>query len=125
MQAKVFTSKQFMLFAGVILFFCLSTEMAHASTTAGGGLPFESWLDKVKNSLTGPFAFVASVLGFVGSGTALIFGSDMNGFVKVLLSLVMAVSLVIAADGTLQAITGKGAEITHMTMAPKFGERHG
>jgi|SRR5258708_23950711 len=38
------------------------------ASTGGGGLPWESPLTTLKTSLTGPVAFVISILGIVGCG---------------------------------------------------------
>lgn len=81
------------------------------AATSGGGLPFDSWLIKIRNSVTGPFAFTAAILGLVGAGATLIFGSDMNGVLRTLLYIVLVLSLLVTAQNSLQAITGKSAEI--------------
>lgn len=106
------TTKRFfsmaLLFVGLFMF----VEPTFAAATAGGGLPFDSWLTKIQNSITGPFAFTASILGIVGAGATMIFGGDMNGFMRTMITIVLVLSFVIAAQNTLQVITGKGAEIT-------------
>jgi type IV secretion system protein TrbC len=95
----------------LILLFIFMTHPAMAAT-AGGGLPFEGWLTKLQNSITGPYAFTAAILGLVAAGSALIFGGDMNGVLKTLLVMVLAMSFLVAAQNTLKTITGKGSEIT-------------
>ncbi|WP_339058014.1 TrbC/VirB2 family protein [Candidatus Regiella endosymbiont of Tuberolachnus salignus] len=81
------------------------------SGTAGGGLPFDGWLDKIRNSVKGPFAFTASIIGLIGAGAALIFGGDMNGFLRTLIFIVLVLCFIVAAEGTLSAITAGGTEI--------------
>ncbi len=94
-----------------ILFLFFITHPALASTT-GGGLPFDSWLTKVQKSVTGPFAFTAAIIGMVAAGATLIFGGDMNGFMRTIVFFVLVLSFLVAAQNTMTAITGKGAEIS-------------
>lgn len=96
----------------ILLMLLFVTSPVMASSAGGGGLPFESWLVKLQNSITGPYAFTAAIFGMVGAGTALIFGGDMNGILRTLLVLVLVMSFLVASENMLQAITGKGAEIT-------------
>ena len=44
----------------------------------------------------------------------LIFGGDMNGFMKTLVFIVLVLAFVIAAQNTLSAITGTGAVIASL-----------
>lgn len=95
----------------VLLVLLFMTHPAMASGT-GGGLPYEGWLVKLQNSITGPYAFTAAIMGMVAAGSTLIFGGDMNGVLRTLLVLVLVLSLLVTAQNTLRAITGKGAEIS-------------
>jgi type IV secretory pathway VirB2 component (pilin) len=100
----------------IFLLFFLTTHPAFASNTSGGGLPSDSWITKVSDSVTGPWAFGISVVGMVGAGAALIFGgSDINGFLRTLIFLVFVLSFIVAAKNSIAAITGQGAEITSFT----------
>lgn len=97
---------------GAALAILLSSHPAFAAATAGGGLPFDDWFTKVRSSITGPFAFTASIVGLVGAGATLIFGGDMNGFLRTLIFVVLVLAFIVAAQNTIAAITGQGAEIT-------------
>jgi type IV secretion system protein TrbC len=101
-----------LLLMGILIALMVITDSAMAAT-AGSGLPFESWLTKVQNSITGPFAYTAAIIGLVSAGAMLIFGGDMNGFARTLVFIVLILSFLVAAQNTLTAITGKGAEIAH------------
>jgi type IV secretory pathway VirB2 component (pilin) len=46
---------------------------AHAAT-GGAGLPWETPLTTLSNSVTGPMAYAVSLIGIVGSGGILILG---------------------------------------------------
>ena len=100
----------------VILLLLFITHPAFASS-AGGGLPFDSYLTKIQKSITGPFAFTAAIIGLVGAGATLIFGGEMNGFLRTLLFIVLVLSFLVAAQNTMTAITGKGAEIAKPSIA--------
>ena len=99
------------LFLGALALLMLLTTQAHAASGAGGGLPYEDWLTRIRQSITGPVAFGISVIAIVAAGAMLIFGGDMNGFMKTLVFIVLVLAFVIAAQNTLSAITGTGAVI--------------
>jgi type IV secretion system protein VirB2 len=105
-------SNRFILTSMLLLTALFVTEPAFATSSAGGGLPFDSWLTKVSNSITGPFAFTVSVVGIVAAGAMLIFGGDMSGFMKTLIFIVLVLSFVIAGKNTLSTLTGTSAVIT-------------
>ncbi len=103
----------FLLAAALILLF--AAHPAFASNTSGGGLPFDDWFTKIRQSVTGPFAFTASIVGLVGAGATLIFGGDMNGFLRTLIFIVLVLCFLVAAQNTIAAITGQGAEIAALS----------
>lgn len=69
----------------IVAFTFAFTSYAHASASAGGGLPYEAWLTKLQQSMTGPVAFSVSLIGIVGAGGVLIFGGELNAFLRVVL----------------------------------------
>ena len=88
------------------LYLCvvLLSPLAHASNT---GMPWESPLEKIVNSITGPVAFGVAVLGIVAAGLSLIFnGNAMSGFVKVLVGLALVISLIVFATNLLSTVFG-------------------
>ena len=107
--------KKVLLFLGLSFFLLLVTHPSLAAT-AGGGLPFDSWFTKIQKSVTGPFAYTVSIIGIVVAGTTLILGGDLNGFMRIFIFIVLVLSFLVAAQNTLSAITGKGAEISHRSM---------
>lgn len=106
-----------LLVLGVALLLLIVAHPAFASNTSGGGLPFDDWFTKIRQSVTGPFAFTASIVGLVGAGATLIFGGDMNGFLRTLIFIVLVLCFLVAAQNTISAITGQGAEITALLNA--------
>jgi type IV secretion system protein VirB2 len=110
--APRFNSQRAIIFLGFALGLLIVSHPALAATATGGGLPFDDWFTKIQQSITGPFAFTASIVGIVGAGATLIFGGDMNGFLRTLIFVVLVLCFIVAAQNTLSAITGQGAEIT-------------
>ena len=96
---------------GALALMMLLAPNAHASAGTGGGLPYEDWLTKIRQSITGPVAFSISIIAIVAAGAMLIFGGDLNGFMKTLVFIVLVLAFVIAAQNMLSAITGTGAVI--------------
>lgn len=94
-----------------LLFILFLPSAAHAAAGSGAGLPYEGWIGKIVDSVSGPLAYGISVIALVASGAALIFGGDMNGFLKALIFLVLVLSLIVAGKNTLSAITGVGATV--------------
>lgn len=83
---------------------------AHASTS-GGGLPYEDYLTKIRQSATGPIAYAFAVVGIVAAGGMLVLGGDLNGFVRALLLLVLVVALLVGANAVLSSISAGGAVV--------------
>lgn len=103
--------KMSILFLAVVALLLFLSSNAHAAAGAGGGLPYEDWLTRVRASITGPVAFAVSIIAIVAAGAMLIFGGDMNGFMKTLVFIVLVLAFVIAAQNMLTAITGTGTVI--------------
>lgn len=83
-----------------------------ASAGAGGDLPYESWLESLRNSVTGPFAFTLAIVGIVVAGSVLVFGGDLNGFFRSIVFLILVMAFIIGAQSLLAGFFGKGAIIT-------------
>jgi type IV secretory pathway VirB2 component (pilin) len=86
---------------------------AHAAT-GGAGLPWETPLTTLSNSVTGNVAYAVSLIGIVGAGGVLIFaGGQVNEFLRAVLFCVLVIAFIIAAKNTLTAFGfAAGAEIT-------------
>lgn len=95
----------------VIGCFVLPAPQAMASSSGGSGLPYESALEKVKDSLSGPVATSLSVIGICLAGAMLIFGGDMNGFFRALCMVVLVCSLMVGGTKILSTLGISGATI--------------
>lgn len=93
------SSQQLMLSASV----GLCSFAANASST---GLPWESPLERIVDSITGPVAFGGSVLGIVVAGLSLVFGGEMDGFVQKIMILALVVSVIVGAVNLLTMLFG-------------------
>lgn len=56
----------------------LMPDLAHAAGASSGGMPWESPLQKLIDSLTGPVAIGVSILAIFAAGVALAFGGEIN-----------------------------------------------
>lgn len=75
-------------------------EVAYAAEV----LPWDSALTVVKKSVTGPIALAVSIVAIVAVGITLIFGGDMQGFVRQLLYVAMVVGLIVMASTVLDKL---------------------
>ena len=98
------------LVLGVIVLAAIHPETAHAST-AGGGLPWDGPLTTLKNDLTGPVAFTISLLAMVACGAALVFGGEINEFVRRIIMLVLVVALITGVVNVASALGITGAVV--------------
>ena len=74
----------------LVLMITLSTSAAYAGT---GGLPFESGLQKVADSLSGPVAISIAVVAFAAAGIMYVFNPDATALIKGLIGLCIAVGV--------------------------------
>ena len=102
----------------IISFAVLHTDAVFASEGTGGGLPYESWLEKLRNSFTGPVAFTFGLLGIVSAGAVLIFGGELNGFMRAIVFLVLVMALIVSAQNIMSGLFGRGAELAASTWQP-------
>lgn len=107
--------QKLLMFLCLAVFLILATNTALASTGSGGGLPYESWLTNLRQSVTGPVAFAISMIGIVVAGGVLIFGGELNAFFRTLIFLVLVMALLVGANNLMSSFFG-GAEI--MVSAP-------
>jgi type IV secretion system protein VirB2 len=77
---------------------------AASATTATDAMPWESGLAKLQASLTGPVAGIISLIAIVGAGAALVFGGNIQGFMRQAVYLVLVIGLVVGASSLLKAL---------------------
>ena len=110
---KLTLSRQhlFMLLVFTVLLL-LFTQSAFASAAQGGGLPYEGWLTKLRQSVTGPVAFSVYNNGIVVAGAVFNFCGELNAFLRSLIFIVLVMSLLVGAQNLMSELFGQGAEIT-------------
>ncbi|MES2264571.1 MAG: conjugal transfer system pilin TrbC [Pseudomonadota bacterium] len=96
---------------GMLILTLLMPQTASASAGTGGSLPYETWLENLRNSATGPVAFALSIIGIVIAGGVLIFGGDLNGFFRTMVFLVLVMALLVGAQNVMSTFFGRGAEV--------------
>ena len=95
----------------LLMLWVIIPEIAEASVGTGGGLPYETWLTSLQNSVTGPVAFTLSIIGIVVAGGVLIFGGDLNGFFRTLIFIVLVMALLVGAQNIMSTLFARGAVI--------------
>ena len=105
---------QYLWGVGLLLTLCVITSPheAYAAGTAGGGLPYESALTRLRASITGPVAFTLSLIGIVGAAGVLIFGGELTGFLRMMVFLVLLIAILVGAQNVLTTLFAAGAEIS-------------
>ncbi|WEL55645.1 TrbC/VirB2 family protein [Pseudomonas kermanshahensis] len=103
----------YLAFSFLLLAVMVAPENAFAAGT-GGGLPYESWLENLRKSVTGPVAFALSIIGIVVAGGVLIFGGDLNGFFRSLIFLVLVMALIVGANNIMQSFFTSSAELAQL-----------
>ncbi|MFJ2983691.1 MULTISPECIES: conjugal transfer system pilin TrbC [unclassified Pseudomonas] len=103
----------------LMLYVMVTPENAFASTAGSGTLPYESWLESLRKSVTGPVAFALSIIGIVVAGGVLIFGGDLNGFFRTLIFLVLVMALIVGANNIMSSFFGTSAELAQLLPLPQ------
>lgn len=113
----VLTSPYFWLMASLLLVVMLGiAEPAHAAdATEGGGagLPWEGPLQKLKQSISGPVAFVIALLGIIACGATLIWGGEVSEFTRRIIYVVLVVCIIVFANTLLTGALFSGAVVPH------------
>jgi type IV secretion system protein VirB2 len=106
------------LFLSFFLFLAFSPSLVLAAGVGGGGgLPWETPLQNVQQSLTGPVAKGVALVAIVGAlGTLLFLHAEMNQFTRVIVFVVLGIGTLVGANAFL---TGSGAQGAEVTGTPK------
>ncbi len=86
--------------ASAALLFVLTAPVA----LAGTNMPWDTPIQTLEHDLTGPFATGVSVIAFVAAGIALIFGEELSGIIKKLLTIVVAISIIVFGNNILNLL---------------------
>ena len=83
-------------------------NLAHAAN-AGGSLPWDTPLTTLKTDITGPVAFTISLLAMVACGAALVFGGEINEFIRRLVMIVLVAAFLVGVTNLASALGITGA----------------
>ncbi len=95
---------------GVVLALLL-VEPTLASTTGGGNLPWESPLQQIQQSITGPVAGFIALAAVAVAGGMLIFGGELNDFARRLMYVVLVAGILLGATQIVALFGASGASI--------------
>ena len=79
---------------------------AYAGTGGSGGLPWESPLQKIVDSITGPVALAISILAMAAAGGMLVWGGELGEFTKKIIMLVLAISFLVFGASFMTTVFG-------------------
>lgn len=86
-------------------------QAADASEGGGAGLPWEGPLTKLKQSISGPVAFVIALLGIIACGATLIWGGEVSEFTRRIIYVVLVVCIIVFANTLLTGALFSGAVV--------------
>ena len=108
---RILTGRQFLTIVGLAL---VSSAVSYASSTSTG-LPWETPLQTVKQSLTGPVAAGISVVGIAAGGMALVFGGELSEFAKRACYAVIATGAIVGAGTLMSTLFSASSAVIAMT----------
>ncbi len=103
--------KKYQIVSLVLLAIILLPSFAHATTTTGGGLPWETPLQTFRDSITGPVALTIAVLAIAVAGSMLIFGGEINNFARMCCYIILVAGLLVSANNVMSILYGSGAVV--------------
>ncbi|MQW85288.1 TrbC/VirB2 family protein [Sinorhizobium saheli] len=98
------------ILAGVALA-CLSMMLEPALASSGGGLPWESPLQQIQQSITGPVAGFIALAAVAIAGGMLIFGGELNDFARRLCYIALVGGVLLGATQIVALFGATGASI--------------
>ncbi len=85
------------IWLGLAILLLMATDLAWAQGAAGP-LPWDTPLQTIKNSLTGPVARAIGVVALAAAGGMLAFGGELGDFTKRILMIVLALAVLLVAQ---------------------------
>jgi type IV secretion system protein VirB2 len=91
-----------------LLIMLLTLSQSAWAGAGGGGLPWETPLNKVATSLTGPVALSMSLIALMVAGGTLVFGGELSEFARRACVAIMAIAFLVLGAGFMTALFGVG-----------------
>lgn len=110
--------------AMLVAFMIFGANPAHAMDATdggGGGLPWETPLNTLKKSISGPVAFVIALLGIIACGATLIWGGEISEFARKMIFLVLVICLIVFSNKILTSAMFSGAMVPAEGIAVQLG----
>ncbi|GLR87725.1 TrbC/VirB2 family protein [Bradyrhizobium iriomotense] len=108
--------------ASGVLLALLILDPAFASTSGGGNLPWESPLQQIQQSITGPVAGFIALAAVAVAGGMLIFGGELNDFARRLMYVVLVAGILLGATQIVALFGASGASIGDVTRTAPAGD---
>ncbi len=105
------------LAARIALGAVLGLILAHPAlaSSGGGSLPWESPLQQIQQSITGPVAGAIALAAVAIAGGMLIFGGELNDFARRLMYIVLVAGILLGATQIVALFGASGASIGTLT----------
>jgi len=110
--------------AGLVLAL-IALDPALASTSGGGNLPWESPLQQIQQSITGPVAGFIALAAVAVAGGMLIFGGELNDFARRLMYVVLVAGILLGATQIVALFGSSGASIGDVARTTPIAGRAG
>lgn len=107
--------------AGALLAVIISVTFVTPAlaSSGGGGLPWESPLQQIQQSITGPVAGFIALAAVAIAGGMLIFGGELNDFARRLCYVALVGGVLLGATQIVALFGATGASIGEQTEAPR------
>jgi len=91
--------------------FLMATVGPSLASSGGGGLPWESPLQQIQQSITGPVAGFIALAAVAIAGGMLIFGGELNDFARRLVYVVLVAGILLGSTQIIALFGATGASI--------------
>ncbi|MGH9632203.1 MAG: TrbC/VirB2 family protein [Bryobacteraceae bacterium] len=93
----------------LLMILCLvATQSAFAAGGGAGGLPWETPLSRIADSLTGPVALSISLIALMVAGGTLVFGGELSEFARRSCVAALAIAFLVLGGGFMTSLFGVG-----------------
>ncbi|MBO9134483.1 conjugal transfer pilin TrbC (plasmid) [Rhizobium sp. B230/85] len=98
---------------------CVSLAEPALASSGGGGLPWESPLQQIQQSITGPVAGFIALAAVAIAGAMLIFGGELNDFARRLCYVALVGGVLLGATQIVALFGATGASIGEAYAQPE------
>lgn len=106
MQSRLLEFQRANRASALLALMLIASGIAQAGGGGGGGLPWETPLNLVALSLTGPVALSVSLIALMVAGGTLVFGGELNEFARRACVAVLAIAFLVLGAGFMTTLFG-------------------